>query len=143
MKVRIDQAKLNLLHHIKNLDEDTLAKQVYDEQSSHGWPGLVSECRDIMTEWGISDITKDEANITKTQWKNIVKKEARNQNAKSLSIQIKKSSKLEKMKNEEYEEKSYLTEMSMQIPHMHVNLRLRMFPCKMSFLNNQRNRSDM
>ena len=43
MKVRIDQAKLNLLHHIKNLDKDTLAKQVYDEQSSHGWPGLVSE----------------------------------------------------------------------------------------------------
>ena len=143
IKIRIDQAKLNLLHHIKNSDKDTLAKQVYDEQSDHGWPGLVSECRDIMKEWGIPDITRDGDNITKAQWKNIVKKEARNQNSKSLSTQIKKSSKLEKMKNEEYKEKPYLTEMSMHSARMHFKIRSRMFPCKMNFLNDPKNRADM
>jgi hypothetical protein len=42
MQTRIDKSKLLLLHHIKNLDHSSLAKQVYEEQSNHGWPGLVT-----------------------------------------------------------------------------------------------------
>ena len=40
MQVRVEKAKLSLLHHIKNLEKTSLAKQVYTEQNEHGWARL-------------------------------------------------------------------------------------------------------
>ena len=75
MQTRIDKSKLLLLHHIKNLDDFSLNKQVYKEQSEHGWPGLVSECGELLKQWNLKDIFTEE-NSTKFQWTNILKKEA-------------------------------------------------------------------
>ena len=49
---------------------------------------------------------------------------------------IKKSSKLEIMKKEIYEEKSYITDMKMHDARVNFSLRSRMFNCKMNYLNN-------
>ena len=48
MQVRVEKAKLALVHHIHSLDESSLAKQIYTKQLSHGWPGLVTECGEII-----------------------------------------------------------------------------------------------
>jgi hypothetical protein len=59
----------------------------------------------------------------------IVKNEAKNQNGKILSKSINENySKLESMKNEVYEEKSYLTAMSMWNARLNFSLQTRMFP---------------
>ena len=97
MQTRIEKSKLLLLYHIKNLDDSSLAKQVYKEQSEHGWPGLVAECGEILKQWNLKDIFEK---CTKSQWKNSVKKEAKVQNEDKLRKLIKKSSKLEIMKGE-------------------------------------------
>ena len=142
--VRVRKAKLALIHHIRDLDETSLAKQIYEEQLSFGWPGLVEECGEIIKTWGVLDIINSENSITKNQWKIIIKKEAKIQNGMSLSKSINENySKLECMKNEVYEEKPYLTEMSMWNARLHFSLRTRMFPCKMNYMNNPKYKAEL
>ena len=47
------------------------------------------------------------------------------------------------MESETYEEKKYLTEMSMHDCRMNFELRSRMFKCKMNFLNDPKYKSEM
>ena len=142
MQVRVEKSKLSLLHHIKNLEDTALAKQVYSEQKEREWPGLVAECKKIAKEWQIPDITESGQDQTKYEWKNLLKKEAKTQNCKILQEKIQRSSKLEKMKNENYGEKSYISEMKMHDARLHFSLRSRMFKCKMNFLNDPKYKSD-
>ena len=94
MQVRVDKAKLSLLHHIKHLENTSLAKQVYIEQHERGWPGLVAECKDITKQWQIPDITESGNELSKCEWKSILKSGAKTQNCKILQERICKSSKL-------------------------------------------------
>ena len=144
MSVRIQKAKLALIHHIRGLDETSLAKQIYEEQLSFNWPGLVRESDEIIKAWGVPNIINSENSLTKNQWKMIIKKEAKIQNGKILSKSINENySKLECMKNEVYEEKSYLTEMSMWNARLHFSLRTRMFPCKMNYMNSPKYKAEL
>ena len=52
-------------------------------------------------------------------------------------------SKLEVMKNERYEEKAYIQEMSMYNARINFSLRARTFPCKMNTMNNSKFKADM
>ena len=82
------QAKLALLHHITQLDNTSLAKQVYTEQNERGWPGLVAECKQLSNDWQVPDITEPGCNISKVEWKTMLKKEAKFQNSKWLMERI-------------------------------------------------------
>ena len=103
----------------------------------------MDECHKIANDWQIPDITKPEVQISKVEWKNLLKKESKVQNYKLLQEKIKKSSKLELMKNEIYGEKPYLTEMKMHDARLHFSIRSRMFNCKMNFLNNPKFKAEM
>ena len=50
MSLRVKIEKVMLVHHICGLDEDTLARKVYDEQMLNKWPGLAQEAEDICRE---------------------------------------------------------------------------------------------
>ena len=52
-------------------------------------------------------------------------------------------SKLECMKKEVYEEKPYLTVMSMRNTRLHFSLRTWMFPCKMNYMNNPKYKAEL
>ena len=143
MQVRVDKSKLELLHHIKNLDESSLAKQIFNEQKSAKWPGLVAEGVQISKDWNVPDITESDVIVSKVGWKTQLKNEAKKQNSKLLSDMIKKSSKLEELRNEEYGEKDYLRKMSMHDARINFSLRSRMFKCKMNFLNTPQYRAEM
>ena len=43
LQYEVMKRKLNFINNLKSLDDNTLAKQVYDEQVKHKWPGLVKE----------------------------------------------------------------------------------------------------
>ena len=103
----------------------------------------MSECNKIMHEWEIPDITRMEGDISRNQWKTIVKKEALKQNSKVLSEMIRKCSKLEIMKQEKYEEKPYLTAMSMHDAQVNFSMRSRMYRCKMNYMNDPKYKSEM
>ena len=53
MGLRVWIQKISLVLHIKQLDEDTLASQVYREQVRNKWPGLAEEVDKICLELGI------------------------------------------------------------------------------------------
>ena len=55
-KWRIWEAKCLLVLQIKGLEDGSLAKLVYQEAESRGWPGLGKEARQICQEIGIPDI---------------------------------------------------------------------------------------
>ena len=79
-----------------------------------------------MKEWSLPDITKTNEKMSKNEWENIVKKEAKLQNTKLLYNMIKNYSKLDIMKKEAYEVKPYIEEMKMHDARMNFSLRSRM-----------------
>ena len=44
LEYEVMKRKLNFINSLKNLDGDTLAKQIFDQQVKNKWPGLVMEC---------------------------------------------------------------------------------------------------
>ena len=55
MKLRVWKAKCMLVHHLKGLEDDTLAKMIYEEQRRNNWPGLAAEVSEICADLGIED----------------------------------------------------------------------------------------
>ena len=49
-----------LVSYIRNLEENSFARRIYEEQIKHNWPGLAKEARIICEELNIEDV-----NITK------------------------------------------------------------------------------
>ena len=47
MEHRIAKEKIMLVHHIKTLNKETLARRIYDEQVENKWPGLANEAETI------------------------------------------------------------------------------------------------
>merc|ERR1712016_22186 len=47
MKLRIWKEKVMLVLHIRSLDDNTLAKKIYNQQVEEGWPGLAKETKEI------------------------------------------------------------------------------------------------
>ena len=72
MEERIDQRKLNLLFHLKNLETSSLANGIYNLQREYNFPGLVEECRVLLSKYNLQNIIDEESRISKLQWKSIV-----------------------------------------------------------------------
>ena len=60
MALRIYREKYLLLGHIRKLDNNTLAKQIYEEQQFKKWPGLACETASICSELSIEDCNTTE-----------------------------------------------------------------------------------
>ena len=62
--------KLLFFHHLNQLSDNSLAKEVLTIQREKGLPGLSKECVEYMNELGIHG---DPSDHTKNQWKKICK----------------------------------------------------------------------
>ena len=67
MGYRILMKKLNFIQHLDNLDDSSLAKQIYDVQKNQFLPGLVQECSDWIVKLKLPNIFKRK--ISKPLWK--------------------------------------------------------------------------
>ena len=144
MKNRIIERKLNFVVHLKKLGGESLAKQVYDEQVSHGWPGLVSEAQEFCREIRLADVTKDRSvDDSKWSWKHRIKEAAKQRNELDLKEEINIFEKLETLKGEEYGQKSYLKTMSMSEARTLFRIRTRMIRCKMNQSSDPYNKSSL
>ena len=56
MKHRIEKEKIMLINHVKQLNKETLARQVYNQQVENKWPGLAMETERICRRLNISNI---------------------------------------------------------------------------------------
>ena len=55
MKHRVWLQKLLLLRRIQRQSQETLSRQILDEQQANQWPGLSAEVKEICMELGIPD----------------------------------------------------------------------------------------
>ena len=112
MRYRVIQTKLIFLWHLDNLEDGTLAKDILEVQKTQHLPGLVQECLEWINILKLPNVL--EQRITKTQWKNLVKKAILKKNEDYLR---KKIMKMEKLKNgdmvkEKCERKDYVKSLS-------------------------------
>ena len=124
IKHQIYKANLNLLFHIRSLQDPSLAKQVYDQQLKYSWPGLVQEGQEICEKLGIPDVTKVKAD--KLELKNMVKKACREEDEKELKDKIMKLDKLTLIKDDDTNRKKYIETMSLSNTRIMFRHRTRM-----------------
>lgn len=109
VRVRIMREKLRLVVAIRNLSEETLAKQVFREQKDLGLPGLVKEAQDICIKIGIRDIT--EVDVTKEEMEDALE----TYNVKLTKEEMGEKIKYHEMKNEDIRKpQKFLEEMNLE-----------------------------
>ena len=142
IKYRIIKRKLLFFHHLENLSDDSLAKQIFEIQKSCNLPGLAKECLIILNEAGINGVDK----YSKNQWKNIVDKLCRKMNEDDLLEQIKKYKKLEisELKREHCQMKNYMVSLHLQSARLRFKIRAKMTPTiQMNFKNDPKFKANM
>ena len=84
MSLRVKQQKVMLVKHIRELEDDSLAKLMYEEQVRNNLPGLAREATAICRELVIEDVNETKKGIKELS--KVVKEAVRAMN----EIQIKK-----------------------------------------------------
>ena len=90
--------------HIRQLDEDSIASQIYEEQKRENWPGLVKETKHICKELNIEDCNTTK--MGKLEYKKVSIEACHYLNEKWLRRKAK--GKCERIIHEVYEKKEYL-----------------------------------
>ena len=86
IKYQIVIAKFSLVFHIRNMEDETLAKQIYNQQLTYGWPGLIREGVKLCEEPGSPDVTKVKASDKEFKW--MVKEACRLRDQEELKLNI-------------------------------------------------------
>ena len=94
MKERIDQKKLNFLHHLRNLESETLAAEIYELQVKYNFPGLVGKCRKLIVFYGLPNIIDEQIVLSKQSWKKLVKEAILKKSEKAIKLKMQSYSKL-------------------------------------------------
>ena len=114
-----------LLHYLVNLDKAALASEIFHIQKDFKLPGLVQEGKELIQYFNLPNIIEDNITITKCQWKTMVKLAVHSKYEEQIKKKMSNYSKLKDgpMMSENFEEKTYLTDMSMA--NARTNFRIR------------------
>ena len=134
MEFRVLKKKLMFLHHLVNLPEPSLAKEVLTLQVDNDLPGIFKECKGFLNKFNIGDLSL----YTKNQFKRIVNESINNLNRQRLIDQVKvkqyKKISLTNFENEKFEVKSYLTNLNVSDARLKFKIISHMVPTiKMNF----------
>ena len=124
MGLLVWREKLMLLHHIRTLGEETLARRAYDEQRINNWPGLARETEDICVKLNIENV-----NVTTMDSKNyrkLITKALHIENENRLRKGAENKEKCIRLKKETYGKKSYLKDKNIRAARNHFRARFRM-----------------
>ena len=106
---------------IRNHDQDTLCRQIYEEGNSKGWPGLANEVSDICSTIDIPDV--NEISVPKS----VLKKAIMNHHYGELKKEIASMKKLDLIKEDEFREtQSYFRDKSIENGRMAFRIRCQM-----------------
>jgi hypothetical protein len=84
MSLRVMKEKVLLVLHIRNLEESTLAKRVYEEQKCNNWPGLAQETENICRALTIEDCNS--TSMSKGKYVKILQEALHKKNEEMLQI---------------------------------------------------------
>ena len=112
------------LHHLLNLPETSLANEIAKTQIKFQYPGIMTECEELMTKYNLPGVYKH----SKLEWKRIVDRKLRDHNKKTLLSKIKNYRKLNhrELEKEEFETKPYLKKLNLADARLKFALRTHM-----------------
>ena len=108
MRLRQCKGQRQQVFHLRSLDKETLARQVYEEQKQQMWPGLAEEAKDICKYLDIEDVNI--TNLSKKEFKEVAVEAAMNKDERELRSLAEKSDKCQRMLIDGYGRKQYFKE---------------------------------
>ena len=134
VEYRVSKKKLMLLHYLVNLDKAALASEIFHIQKDFKLPGLVQEGKELIQYFNLPNIIEDNITITKCQWKTMVKLAVHSKYEEQIKKKMSNYSKLKDgpMMSENFEEKTYLTDMSMANARTNFRIRSKMTKVRMN-----------
>ena len=134
VEYRVSLKKIMFIYYLVNLDREALASEIFQIQREHNLPGLVKEGKELLQYFCLPNIIDESCPFTKQQWKQKAKKAVYSKFEENLKVKISGYSKLKDgpMMSERFEEKSYLSEMSMQNARTNFRIRSKMIDVKMN-----------
>ena len=100
MELHVWMAKVMMIIHIRGVKEDSLAKMVWKEQRTMGWPGLALECDEICQKLRIENC--NETNIEKKEYRRCVLSACHLENERRLRQEMSDKEKCSKIRQELY-----------------------------------------
>ena len=139
MEHRIAKKKLLFYHHLVNLPEDTLASEVATLQSNLSYPGLISECKNLMRNYDLPSVSS----TNKLGWKKLVNQKTHEKNRDDLLEKIRppayKKLDFETISAEKFERKEYLDKLNLADARLRFSLRAKMTKTvQMNFKNDRK-----
>ena len=136
MKHRVEKQKVMLVHHLKNLDARTLARQVYDQQKENSWPGLVLECQNICKRLGLEDVNNTEC--TQREYKKMLDAACRREDEIKMRKEMEGKTKAKDILTESLSLKDYMKGKSLCQIREWFRIRTNMNGMKANFKHDQR-----
>ena len=124
MSIRIHIEKVMMVIYIRNLEETSLASQIYEEQKRNHWPGLASETKQICQDLGIENCNT--TSLSKTDYKKILISACHAKNEETLRSQAK--GKCARILSETYGKKDYITQTNIHNVRQTFRSRFRLQP---------------
>ena len=106
MKLRVWRAKIMLIHHIRQLEEGSLAQRMYDEQVKNIWPGLANEVEDLCEKLGIENCNETE--LTKKMFAKIVDQACNSYEDTIMKMESQDMQKMKRIVVEDWGQKDYV-----------------------------------
>ena len=136
MKWCLWESKLQLVSAIREVDNSTLAKQVFQQQLDMKYEGLTTQVTVICRAIGIPDVCYEY--VSKAD----IKEAIINDHCKELNKEMEKYVKLEQIRNQDTQQiQSYMTNKSLEFCRLAFRLRTRQFVCRANMpkmFNNER-----
>ena len=137
---RVHKRKLNFLFHLKSIESESLAGEIMNLQIKYGFPGFVTECRELIKMYELPDIIEEEKQLSKFQWKILVRKAVHKKSEENIRQVFDQYSKL---KNKGYEKedlsiKSYVKNMKLRDARTNFRIRGNMIRTKMNMKNDKK-----
>ena len=141
VEYRVYQKKLMFLHYLINLDKSSLANEIFETQKDYNLPGFVQEGRSLFRKFSLPNIIDDDITFSKCQWKRLVKSSVYDNYEDYLKKKISASSKLKNgpMATETFEEKEYITNMTLNDSRTLFRIRSKMTSVKMNQVSDKNN----
>ena len=136
MKLRIYKEKLSMILHLKELDEHSLASQIYREQVEKGWPGLAKEAKQICEELDIEDINS--STMSKGEFKRLIVGAIKNKDEAILRQQAQNKVKCYNIMKEDYGKKEYLNDRKIEEVRQMFKSRVGLLPFAGNFSHDKK-----
>ena len=136
MKLRIYKEKLSMILHLKELDENSLAAQIYKEQVEKGWPGLAKEAKQICEELDIEDVNS--STLSTSEFKRLVTGAIKTKDESILREQAQNKTKCHNIMKEDYGKKEYLNDKKIEDVRQMFKTRVGLLPFAGNFSHDKR-----